>query len=221
MRESFAFHITGDAHLGALVQYGLDDWGDGAWASMSPAISNLVARRWFPPDLPANYVEGAPRNLGDFIDSFGNFITYRAVANPRKTGVEPRWINDFAPGYNILNFDTGAQTIEVQAWPRWVDPKAPGARQFEGWPVTLKHTDNGYPNDGPSLPTLDGLPTNSPIVQVIDEETGAVVYTVRFSGEEIAPRVFAEGTYTVRILDPDMNLLDEYKSLTASEDDGG
>ena len=214
MRKAFAFHISGDTHVGTVVQYGIEDWGNASWVFGSPSISNVAARRWFPQQFPVDYVKGAPRNLGKFYDGLGNRITVRAVANPTKTDIEPVQINQLAPGYNILVFDTDNQTVEVQAWPRWVDPVAPGAGQFDGWPVRLKHTDNGFPEHGLKLPTLR-LPIDYPTIQVIDERTNEIVYTVRLKGPILAPPVFSPGTYQVRVFDKEMNLLQEFAKLEA------
>jgi len=37
------------------------------------------------------------------------------------------------------------------------------------------------------------------VVQVIEERTGEVVYTIRIRGREFSPKVFAKGAYTLRV----------------------
>ena len=37
------------------------------------------------------------------------------------------------------------------------------------------------------------------MVQVVDETTGEVVYTLRIRGREFSPKVFRAGTYTLRV----------------------
>lgn len=211
MRKASAFHIAGDTHLGVTFQYGIDGWNNGAWAIGSPAISNTWPRRWFPKALPLNYVEGQPRNLGEYFDGFGNEITIKAVANPTVTDVEPVRINQRAPGYNILTFDTAAQTLKVEAWPRWVNPQAAGAKQFAGWPLTFGQTENGYPSNGPQLPVINGLSKAGAVVQVENQLTKEIEYTLRFTGETISPRAYTNGLYTVRVYNEEMELL---KTLT-------
>ncbi len=215
MRKGFALHVAGDTHLGTTFQYGIDSWNDGSWAVGSPAISNVWPRRWFPREYPLNYKEGMPRNLGEYHDGFGNPITVLAVANPTETSVEPVAINERAPGYNILTFDPRQRSVEIEAWPRWVDPTAKDAQQFDGWPVTLNYLDNGYPRQGPRLPVLKNLPLDEPVVQVVDQQTGEIVYTVRLQGRTQTLRVFDPGIYTVRVLDGDMNLLREIEQQVA------
>jgi hypothetical protein len=39
----------------------------------------------------------------------------------------------------------------------------------------------------------------NPVVQVIDEANGEVVYTIRVLGESFRPKVFKQGTYTLKI----------------------
>ena len=37
------------------------------------------------------------------------------------------------------------------------------------------------------------------VVQVLDEKTGQVVYTLRIRGNSFRPKVFAKGKYTVKV----------------------
>ena len=43
---------------------------------------------------------------------------------------------------------------------------------------------------------LDGVA--EPVVQVIHEESGEILYTVRANGASFTPRVYAPGTYTIK-----------------------
>ena len=162
-----------------------------------------------------NYRPGTPRNLGEFADGFGNPVTVHAVANPTELSVEPIAINERAPGYNILVFDTQRQSVRIEAWPRWVDPAAPGARQFDGWPITVDLLDNGYPADGPVLPPLAELPLENPVIQVADQRTNEIIYTARMPDDGARLRVFVPGVYVVRIYDADMTLLREIEGQMA------
>ena len=40
------------------------------------------------------------------------------------------------------------------------------------------------------------------MVQIVDEKTGDIVYTVRAKGATFKPKVFAAGSYTVRAGEP-------------------
>jgi alkaline phosphatase D len=132
-----AFHIAGDQHLGSMIRYGVDDWNDSGWAVCVPAVSNLFPRRWYPPVDGKNPYKGGGRNIGDFLDGFGNKVTVHAVFNPQAVDHEPRIVNQRAPGFGIIVFDRAQGTTTVTIWPRWEDPSRPGAKPVPGWPVVI------------------------------------------------------------------------------------
>jgi hypothetical protein len=70
--------------------------------------------------------------------------------------------------------------------------------QFPGWPITVSMDDNDGRKPVAWLPELVFEGTADPVVQVIEEATGAIVYTVRARGERFRPRVYAPGRYTVK-----------------------
>lgn len=209
MRKAFALHIAGDQHLGSTVQYGIDGWNDGPWAICVPSVANVFPRRWFPSRPGRNRKPGAPRNTGEFFDGFGNRVTVHAVSNPYQVDADPPALHNRAPGYGIIVFDRATRRITLANWPRWVDPAAPGAQPYPGWPITIEQLDNGYPRNGPALPPLPDPGFDDPVVQVVDEASGEVVYTLRIRGRTFRPRVFRPGLYTVRVIDPDRGLLKE------------
>ena len=137
IRKSVTLHVGGDQHLGSTVQYGIDEWNDGPWALCTPAISNLFPRRWYPPEPGRNRKPGAPVNTGEFVDGFGNKITVHAVANPAQFGVEPAELYNRAPGYGIVVVEHASRKLTMANWPRWVDPAAPSAKPYAGWPITI------------------------------------------------------------------------------------
>jgi hypothetical protein len=143
MKQAGAVHISGDQHLGMMIQYGLDAFRDGPFAMCVPSVANFWPRRWFPEQEGTNREPGAPRNTGDYLDGFGNRMTVLAVSNPFTHGIEPADINDRAPGYGIITFDREARAITFANWPRWIDPKAPGAKPYPGWPVTVRQLESG------------------------------------------------------------------------------
>jgi hypothetical protein len=143
MQRCAAVHLAGDQHLGSLIQYGIEDWRDAGYAFCSPAIANTWPRRWWPAAAGQNRQAGAPLYTGDFRDGFGNYMTVYAVANPIISGQEPAALYDRMPGYGIVRFDRKTRQITFECWPRWVDPTAPAAMQYSGWPRTIKQSDNG------------------------------------------------------------------------------
>jgi len=198
MRRALAFHISGDQHLGSTIQYGIDDWNDAAWAICVPSVANVWPRRWYPPQPGRNRKPGSPKYTGEFLDGFGNKATVHAVSNPTVAGAEPAVLYDRAPGYGIIRFYRDTRKITIANWPRWVDPSKPGANPYEGWPITIDQIDNGLPRGPWRLETIEtGL--NDPVLQVIDQAGGEIVYTLRIKGGSFTPKVFREGTYTVKV----------------------
>ena len=129
-------------------------------------------------------------------------MTVHAVANPVQSGVKPSALYDRVPGYGIIRFDKLSRDIVFEAWPRWVDPSSPGAEQFYGWPVTFNQFDN-YGGEVGYLPMLEIFGLESPVVQLVDERTDEIVYTVRVPLSTFRPKIFdTEATYTVVIGEP-------------------
>ncbi len=213
-RKAFAPHIAGDQHLGSTIQYGIDDFGDGPYAFVVPSVANLWPRRWYPPAPGANRAPGTPPYTGEHFDSFGNRMTVLAVANPVRSGVEPAALNDRVPGYGIIRFDKLSRDIVFESWPRWVDPSQPGAQQYYGWPVTFNQLDN-YGGEVGYLATLEVSGLRDPVVQLVDEASGEVVYTIRIAGTSFRPKVFEAGAvYTLVVSDPDSGQMQRLTGLT-------
>jgi hypothetical protein len=202
MRKAFALHVAGDQHLGSTIQYGIDAWRDGGYALCVPSISNIWPRRWFPKNQGLNRKPGWPPYAGDFRDGFGNRMSVAAVANPFQTGRRPAEVYDRATGYGIVRFNRVTREIILECWPRWEDPKAAGAKPYPGWPVRISQFDNYGRAAKAYLPTLKFKGMINPVVQVVDEKTGEIVYTVRSKGDSFRPKVFAPGAYMIRTGEP-------------------
>ena len=149
-----------------------------------------------------NQVPGAPRYTGDYFDGFGNLMTVWAVANPFQTGYQPSNLYDRVPGYGIVRLNRSTRDITMECWPRWVSQPATNAEQYRGWPITINQLDN-YPRRRYGyLPPIVSASADDPVVQVVNESTGEVLYTVRIIGRSIRPWVFEDGTYTVWFGEP-------------------
>jgi hypothetical protein len=140
IRKACAFHIAGDQHLPAVVQYGVDSPRDGSYAFAGPAVNVGYPRWWEPEKAGAHSLSGGPEVLGDFLDAFGNHLHVVAFANgekqPRQGVLES--LTDKTSGLGIVRFDKAARKVTVECWPFDVDPTAPDAKQFAGWPVTVQ-----------------------------------------------------------------------------------
>lgn len=49
------------------------------------------------------------------------------------------------------------------------------------------------------LPTIKVTGAKNPVVQVVHESNGEVVYTLRIKGDSFRPKVFSDGNYTVHV----------------------
>lgn len=214
MRKALAFHIAGDQHIGSTVQYGVEDWNDASWALCVPSVANYFPRRWYPSEPGRNRKAGSPLYTGEFLDGFGNKMTVHAVSNPSAVDVEPKALHQRAPGYGIATFDRATRSITIANWPRWVDAAAPGAKPYDGWPITIRQTDNGLPNKGWRLPRVAAPAMRQPVVQVLRGTD--VVYTFRLTTNAYAAPVPGPGRYTVRLFDPDSGVEKVFADLEAS-----
>ena len=196
IRRAWAPHLCGDQHLAVTVKHGIDAYGDGPYGFTSPAIVNTIYGRWWhPADEKAgpNPIEGSPLPwTGDYEDGLGNKITMLAYANPEDRGNELKR----ADGYGLARFNKKERTITFECWHRFADVKG-GDPQFPGWPITVKMEENDGRKATHWLPELS-FDFDNPVVQVIDPE-GEILYTVRIQGKKFQPRVYAAGSYTVKV----------------------
>ncbi len=219
IRKAFAFHICGDQHLASVVQYGVDEWGDAGFAFCVPAIANLWPRWWLPPQGGVDRLPDMPSYTGKFHDGFGNKMTVFAVSNPSKTGREPAELHDRAPGWGIVRFDKKARQITMECWPRMIDPTDPtnADKQYPGWPRVIQQTDNYARKPAAYLPTLKFTGITNPVVQVIDESDGQIVYTLRIRGDSCRLPVFKSGKYTLHVGEPGTPRMKELSPIESGE----
>ena len=221
IRKAFAFHLAGDQHLPAVIHYGVDEHRDAGAAFAGPAI-NSIYPRWFEPEQAGeSRPDGAPDNTGDFRDHFDHPLTVLAVANPKPT-IRKKVLEhelDRSSGLGIVRFDKRARTITVECWGLLADVTQPGT-QFPGWPVTVEVADNYGRKATAQLPKLEITGAKSPVVQVIDEASGELVYNLRIPGQSFQPHVFALGKYTVKVLDPESGRTVELAGIVARPNNG-
>ncbi|QDU88064.1 PhoD-like phosphatase [Pirellulimonas nuda] len=194
MRKAFAFHIAGDQHLATMIHHGVNDWEDAGWSFCVPSIMNYYPRWWKPLEEGLAHDPASPLPYtGRYYDGFGNKVTMAAYANPAPG-------NEQGAGYGLVRFNNKSRVITAECWPRHVDVTKPGAQQYPGWPVKIPQLENygrvpmGY------LPAIELRGGVEPVVQVVDEWTGDVVYTIRAWGKQFRPPVYkTTTTYTVRI----------------------
>lgn len=199
IRRAWAVHLCGDQHLTVAVKHGIKEWGDGPYAFTSPALVNTIYGRWWHPadEKPGpNPVPNSPLPwTGDFKDGLGNRISMLAYANPADINDEKQR----ADGYGLVRFNKKKRTITFECWPRFSDAKQGDKAQFPGWPITVSMRDNDDRKPAGYLPELVFAGAANPVVQVIAEATGEILYTVRAQGGRFQPAVYAPGKYTVKI----------------------
>ncbi|MHC4499780.1 MAG: hypothetical protein ACYS21_11785 [Planctomycetota bacterium] len=198
IRKAFALMIGGDQHLGSFIHHGIDDWNDASYSFCVPSIANLYLRWWVPLEPGRNREPGMPEHLGEFLDGLGNKITMLAVADPTPEENHDK-LTTRAAGFGVVKFNKKTREITVECWPRNVDITSPDARQYPGWPRTIRQQDNYARRPVAYLPTIEVAGMTNPVVQVIDESDGEILYTLRISGASHRPRVFKEGSYTIKV----------------------
>jgi len=199
IRRAFAIHIAGDQHLATIFRHGIDEWNDSGYSFCVPSIANLYLRWWRPLEPGKNREPGAPEHTGEFLDGFGNKVTLLAVANPTPERNGGTKLTTRAAGFGIVKFDKKKRQITLQCWPRNVDITSRKATQYSGWPRTVNQQDNYARKAVAYLPVLKVSGMTDPVVQVIDQANGEIVYTLRINGKSFRPKVFKEGKYTLKV----------------------
>ncbi len=221
MRKFFGFHIAGDQHLATVIHHGINQYRDAGFSFCVPSIVNYYNRWWTPLKEPdGKPVPGSLDGLGDYYDGFHNKVTMYAYANPsekRKNKWGGEW-GERAAGYGLVRLNVKTRDIKMECWPRGVDVTTADAEQYEGWPITINQMDNYGREAIAYLPEIKVSGMENPVVQVIYEPTEEIVYTVRFQGSQFQPKVFKEGTYTVKIGEQPNNLKTFY-GINAQEDE--
>lgn len=132
IKNAGAVHIAGDQHLATVIHHGIDKFDDGPWAFVVPAIiNNYYSRWWWPEDeKPGENPNDKLPWTGRYLDGFKNKINMQAYANPdsRSSGA----------GFGFIRFNTVANEVTFECWPRNVDLTKQGNQQFQGWPVKIK-----------------------------------------------------------------------------------
>ncbi len=140
IKAAGAVHLAGDQHLATLIQHGIDEYGDGPFAFVSPALVNTYYKRWWHPldEMPGKNKD--PKNplpfTGDYTDGLGNKITMLAYAN-----IEDQDL--LRDGYGIIRFNKNEKSVTFECWDRFTDVTKNGAKQMPGWPRTIRQSGSG------------------------------------------------------------------------------
>ncbi|MDY8134168.1 alkaline phosphatase D family protein [Aquimarina sp. 2201CG5-10] len=206
IRKGFAFHIAGDQHLGSTIQYGVEEWNDSGYALCVPSITNHWPRRWYPLIEGGNRDPEKPRYTGEYADGFGNKMTVHAVSNPLYTGKKPSKLYDRAAGYGIVKLNKKSRSIIIECWPRHAKPQEGDKIQYDGWPIKISQEDNYGRKPQAFLPEIEIKGLKKPVVQVINEVSKEIEYTIRIDKGIFKPKIFdKKAVYSVRVGEPDTN----------------
>jgi hypothetical protein len=116
-------------------------------------------------------------------------------------------------GYPFVRFDRHRQIIEYHR----VTLKSNQSKirgDLPGWPVLVpvRHPDYERPHGYLAPVQVAGI--QDPLIQVIDQDAKTSVYLERVRSHIALPRVYKDGTYTLRIGAPELGLIREIKDLT-------
>ncbi len=199
IRKSFSPMISGDTHLGAVFQHGIDNWNDASYSFATPAIANYWLRWWKPKKPGKNKKKNTPSYTGEFLDGFKNKMTIKAVANPTLPEIELGGkLSTRAAGFGVVKYNKKNRTITFDCWARNVALSNPNAKQYPGWPITISQKDNFRINKGYQLPTFNISKSNQ-VVTVKNQFTKEVISSLRIKGYSYQPKVLYPGKYYVLV----------------------
>lgn len=194
IRRARAIHLCGDQHLAVTLKHGIDEHRDGPYAFTSPALVNTIYARWWHPKderAGANPVPESPLPwTGDYLDGLGNRISIMAYANPDDLADEKKR----ADGYGLVRINKRSGQVTFECWPRFSQ-----GEQFPGWPITVRSDECDGRRVVAWLPELIVEGIERPVVQVIAEDTGDILYTLRARGNRFRPHVYSHGTFTIKV----------------------
>ncbi len=197
LRKAYAFHFAGDQHLATIFHHGIEEHRDSIYSFCVPSIANLYLRWWKPLEPGKNLAPGQDPILGDHLDGFHNKVTALAVANPSPERGGDK-LTTRAAGFGVVNINKKTRNITFTCWPRNIDITNEKAKPYKGWPFTFNQLDNYGRKAVAHLPTLKINKPNQ-VVQLINERNNETVYTIRVKGSSFKPKVFENGTYTIKV----------------------
>ncbi|MCX8160730.1 MAG: hypothetical protein N3G18_07345 [Candidatus Saccharicenans sp.] len=211
LRQAFALHLAGSGGPPAALQYGLEKPGDAVWAFVPPAIVAGPAVRWMPKPVVRSPIKRPPEATGDFEDAFGNKFSLKVITNPVEE--ETARPGRGSSGYGLVIFERSERRVMLDSLVR--PENSPDARykSYPGWPVAFGQLENDGRRPVAYLPNLQFKGMSDPVLQVVEEKTGEIVYTLRVKGTEFRPPVFRAGRYTIRCGEPNTSVWKEIRGV--------
>ena len=94
----------------------------------------------------------------------------------------------------IIRLDPRTREITFEAWPRWIDPTAPDAACYEGWPVTVRQGDNAGGSWTWAVNSVSAAQVDRLVLTVRRPGADSPLYTIRVY-DGFVPRVPDEGPW--------------------------
>ncbi|MCG8451336.1 MAG: alkaline phosphatase D family protein, partial [Pirellulales bacterium] len=212
IRKGFAFMYAGDNHLPTVAHHGIDTWEDAGVSFTVPSIAAGFPRAWWPKHPTYRPSLQNSDYTGQFTSPWGHPLTMLAAANPQEFVVHKatapgnlQLLQNKSSGFGLVRFNKDTREITIECWKILADIHDPIASQYPGWPITIQQQANYDRQAKAWLPTIEVAGIKNPVVQVIDESNDEIVYTLRIQGQQFRPKVFREGTYTLRVGDGNEN----------------
>ena len=121
IRRAKALHVCGDQHMASVVKYGIDEFGDAAYAfTVAAGFNSIFYRLWHPEDEMAGPNPREATTLpwtGDFLDGFQNRISMLAYANPTvPEGATKPSRETRRDGYGVLRYHKPERQVTIESW---------------------------------------------------------------------------------------------------------
>ncbi|MDD8020901.1 MAG: hypothetical protein PHU81_06935 [Acidobacteriota bacterium] len=211
LRKALAIHLAGGGGPAASLRYGLSRYDEASYAFVPKPLMAASKLRWFPrKDKTAT--KTAPVATGNLTDAFGNRFSVKAVANPSATADGGE--GHEASGFGLVRFKKDG-TIIFENWSVTQGMSWPGSSLLSGWPISSSFLENEGRRPAAYLPSLRFKGLDHPVVQVVEERSQEVIYTLRIKENEFRPPVFRAGTYSVCCGEPGTDNWKEIKKLTS------
>lgn len=200
LRRARAVHLAGSGGPPAALIYGLERAADAVWAFVPPGVVNPIPVRWTPEPRLRTAGLKPPLAAGNFEDAFGNRFSLKVVTNPSEDlMIDP---GRGLAGYGLVVFDRETRLITLESVVCPENRPLAEFRPYPGWPVAFSQLENDGRQPVAYLPLLQFKGIADPVVQVVEERTREVVYSLRIKGTEFRPPVYRAGNYTVRCGEP-------------------
>ena len=134
------------------------------------------------------------------------------MANPEANSDQGS--SSLSSGFGLVRFRPDGTIVFEN---RSVAPSTSGqeAGLLPGWPVVFSVLDNDGRRPAAYLPTLKFKGTDRPLVQIVEESSREVIYSVRVRESQFRPPVFRAGNYTIRCGQPGTSSWRELKRISS------